>query len=152
MSDETRLMGIDYGHKRVGVAISDPLGIVARPLVVVRSAPKKEAFERLAALVEAHNVSKIIVGLPTDSEGGLGPQARTVVRWGRLLAEVVSAPIVLWDESYSTQDAIAYSQRGKRRQHALDALAAAVILQSYLEARRNTDEPGRPIQAFDDET
>jgi putative Holliday junction resolvase len=144
-------MGIDYGQKRTGIALSDPLGIIASPLEIVQSAPKKKAFERLAGLVEAHNISKIVVGLPTNSDGELGSQALDVLYWTRQLAEIVSVPVVLWDESHSTQDAEALTPRGKRRKD-LDAVAAAVILQSYLEARRTTHEPGQPILAFDDQS
>lgn len=150
MNGETRLMGIDYGHKRTGVALSDPLGIIASPLEVIASTPKKQALSRLAALVSEQDVGQIIVGLPTDSQGELGQQARIVIRWARQLAEVVGAPVVMWDESYSTQDAARHTRR-KRRGRALDAVAAAVILQSYLEARRTADEPGQPIQAFDND-
>jgi putative Holliday junction resolvase len=149
MNDETRLLGIDHGLKRIGVALSDPLGIIATPLTVLQATPKAEVLTRLAALVEEHAISKIVVGLPTDSEGHIGPQARTVLRWARQLAGTVSVPIVLWDESYSTADATA-TRRGKKHGRELDAVAAAVILQSYLEARRSTHEPGQPIQTFDD--
>lgn len=148
MNDEPRLMGIDHGEKRIGLALSDPLGIIASPLEIVEAIPRRKATERLAALVNQHNVSKIVLGLPTDSEGEIGPQASVVLRWARKLAAAIEVPVVLWDESFSTLDAASRrgSKRGKRH---LDDVAAAVMLQSYLEARRSADEPGQTLQSFD---
>lgn len=145
------LLGIDHGNKRTGIAISDPLRIVARPLDVFNTYPQEKTFAQLAKLIDEHSVSKVIVGLPTDSEGKIGQQARIVLQWARLLTQAISVPVVMWDESFSTEDAMArtrHKSRRKSRQTKLDAIAAAVILQSYLEVRRDEDEPGQPIQTF----
>lgn len=149
MSAENRLMGIDYGEKRIGVAFSDPLGIIASPHAIIDGRPGRSALQALSALAQEHGACKIIVGLPTDSEDNVGAQAETVIRWARKLAKTVAQPIVFWDESHSTEEAAALSQSKKRRKD-LDAVAAAVILQSYLEARRSSDEPGQPLHQFDE--
>ena len=152
MMDEARLLGIDHGAKRIGVAISDPLGMIARPLTVIRASTGKDGLNQLAALLQENEVGKVVVGLPTDAEGHIGQQASIVVEWAQLLAGTISIPVIMWDEFLSTQQAKGYTRRrtrsAKRRRRELDAVAAAVILQSYLEARRGEDEPGRPIQTF----
>lgn len=155
MTGRTRLMGIDPGQKRIGVALGDPLGIIATPLEVVKATPKREAYARLETLVAQHEIALVVVGLPTTSEGYVGEQARKVISWARGLAKVIDAPILMWDESHSSEQAAALTahKRGKRaRQQQLDAVAAAVILQSYLEVRTASYEPGSALQSFDAET
>lgn len=142
-------MGIDHGCKRLGVALSDPMQVIVRPYTIIQRRAKVDDFAAVNRIIDSENVVKIIIGLPTDSRDEIGPQARTVIRWTLKLAEAVQLPIVFWDESYSSAEAESF---GRRFGEAIDDLAAAVILQDYLEAKGNqADEPGTPLQALKDQ-
>ena len=152
MDEGSRLLGIDYGEARIGVAVSDPLRLFARPHAVLKAGGGGD-LERLRSLVEELGVARIVVGLPTDSQGGIGSQALAVIHWARQLAGITDVPIVFWDESYSSEAAQAISKKPRRRQapgrrETVDDLAAAVILQDYLDAGGGHHEPGTPLQAF----
>ncbi|MBM4456682.1 MAG: Holliday junction resolvase RuvX [Chloroflexi bacterium] len=132
-----RLLALDLGQARIGVAACDELAMLATPLTVVRRrATRAEDFTALAALVAAEKAVGVLIGLPLDSAGQEGPQARWARRYGSRLASAVPAPVAFWDESDSTVDA-ADLVRGGRGRTSLDAAAAAVFLQSFLEARRS---------------
>lgn len=139
-----RLLALDVGERRIGVAVSDPTGTIARPLCAVERGSREEDFAAIAALVREHNVEAIVVGRPLSLDGTMGPQARRVARYAHALAESLDVPVVHWDERFSTAraDEILRQTRGekaKRRARAngeIDAIAAAVILQSYLERAR----------------
>jgi putative Holliday junction resolvase len=152
MDEEARLLGIDYGVARIGVAITDPLRLFARPHAILQAGSDAENLERLASLAGEMGVARIVVGLPTDSQGGVGSQALAVILWARRLAGMTGVPIVFWDESYSSEAAQAFHKKPRRRasgrREAVDDLAAAVILQDYLDAGGSHHEPGTPLQAF----
>ena len=133
-----RLLALDLGQARIGVAVSDEQGIVARPLTVVRRTSRIEDFAALARLVEQERALGVLAGLPLDSHGEIGPQARWARRYGGDLARRVQTPVAFWDESYSTVDA-AGLMRDTGARTAVDAVAAAVILRDFLEARRARD-------------
>jgi putative Holliday junction resolvase len=152
VDEGSRLLGIDYGEARIGVAVSDPLRLFARPHTIIKAGASEEDLERLRSIVEDLGVARIVVGLPTDSQGEIGSQALAVVHWARQLAEITDVPIVFWDESYSSEAAQAISKKPRRqasgRREAVDDVAAAVILQDYLDAGGGHHEPGTPLQAF----
>jgi putative Holliday junction resolvase len=135
-----RLLALDVGERRIGVAVSDPTGTLARPLTIITRASRQADFQAIAQLVEDTAAERIIVGLPLSLDGTEGPQARTVRRYAERLAQTVSVEIEFWDESYSSALASEILRdKGKRRRRrpvreAIDAAAAAVILQSYLDA------------------
>ncbi len=131
-----RLLSLDIGEARIGVAVADELGLLATPLTVLRRRPTRaEDFAALARLAAQHKAAGVLVGLPLDSQGGVGPQARRVRRYTNYLAQALPLPVAFWDESYSTTDAAGLLQASGGRTP-IDAAAAAVILGSYLEARR----------------
>ena len=146
-----RLMALDVGERRVGVAVSEN-GLLAAPHSVLQRKSKQEDFVRLQRLVEELRIERIVVGLPYSLAGGetMGPQARRVKRYADSLAQVVTIPLEFIDESYSTVDAEAYlaapsfeegrRKPGKRGKAPLDAAAAAVILQKYLDAQSENRE------------
>lgn len=154
MTDSRRLMGIDYGKARIGVALSDPLGLFARPYRVIVHTSTRDDLALLRAIAEQEQVTRVVVGLPTDSQGRIGSQAQAVIRWARKLARAVRLPIVFWDESYSSADALTIRQsssKSKRnRSEPLDDIAAAAILQEYLDAGGADHEPGQPLETFSD--
>ncbi len=144
MDDFTRFMGLDHGEKRIGVALSDPLRITARPEAILSNDEPEAVLRALKDLTHRQDVSKIIVGLPTNSESEIGYQAKIVLEWCHVLAKTVSVPIVLWDETGSSA-AVGKVKAKKSNKH-VDDQAAAAILQDYLIAFQGSlNEPGQPF-------
>lgn len=149
-------MGVDYGAVRIGVALSDPLGIFARPHSIITRTRPGEEFATLSTIARENEVARIVVGLPTDSLGGIGSQARLVIIWARELTKATKGiPVIFWDESYSSEEALAIQRASGKRKSAdnrkrkpLDDVAAATILQDYLDAGGRDDEPGQTIETF----
>lgn len=140
-----RLLALDVGDRRVGVAVSDATGLIATPLTVVRRASKAEDFAKIARLVREQRAEGLVVGHPLDQDGRAGPQAQRIERYAAaleeaLLAEGLDVPLLLWDERMSTvraQEAmIAAGRKAEDRRARIDAVAAAVILQDYLDEQR----------------
>jgi len=138
-----RLLALDVGERRIGVAVSDEMGLVATPLVTIRRASKVEDFARLAALIREQQVHGVVIGHPLNRDGSVGPQARRVERYAMALEAALqedglAAPVILWDEYLSTRQAeealAGAGRRSRARQAGLDAAAAAIILREYLEA------------------
>jgi len=138
-----RTLALDVGLRRIGVAISDPTGTLARTLTVTKRDAK--IWKRIAQWVREHKVEQIVVGLPLLLDGTRGAQTQDVERFVRELEQHVSVPIHLWDESLSTVTAqrlmIAAGRSAKTRRKRIDAVAAAVILQDFLDAKRERSEP-----------
>lgn len=136
-----RILALDLGERRIGVALSDPLRMVARPLTVIQRASRAEDLERIGRLVDEHQVSLLLCGYPLSLDGSEGPQGRRVRRYAEVLGESLEVPLELWDERYSTVEAESLmrvsrkNQSPQERRNWVDAVAAAVILQSYLNAK-----------------
>jgi putative Holliday junction resolvase len=134
-----RFLALDVGDERVGVAISDEAGFLARPLETLRRAPGPAGFHRLAEIIAAQGVGAVIVGLPLLPDGAEGRQVESARAYARGLKAHVAVPIIYWDERYSTQraaSALLEAGSGRlRRRRRIDAAAAAVILQDYLDER-----------------
>lgn len=132
-----KMLGIDHGNARIGVAISDPMGVLARPLRIVKHTSRSEDALVIAKLAQDEGCQAIVVGQPLDSDGSLGPRARSVNRFIKELQSKTDLLVIAWDESHSTQHALQASiSRGegkRKRQEAMDDQAAAVILQDYLD-------------------
>lgn len=144
-------MAIDHGETRVGIALSDPLRIIARPFRVIVHTNRKADLREIAAIVAEHNVARIVIGIPTGTDGKLTGQARKVIAWARKLAMAVSVPVVTWDESYTSVDAEALMQAKVRHPHkrrAIDDVAAAVLLQDYLNSGGTHGDPGQPLETL----
>jgi len=135
-----RLIGIDHGLARIGVAVSDRVGLTARELAIITRKSKREDFAHLNALAVEQEAAAFIVGLPTDYEApeGVYTQDKRVRTWVEQFKVATTLPIVLWDEQLTTVDAheLARSLRRPPRAH-VDDLAARLILQSYLDAVRD---------------
>jgi putative Holliday junction resolvase len=133
-------MGIDHGLVRIGLAVSDPSGLVARELAVIKRKSKREDFERIHRLAEDNRIVGFVIGVPhnLDIPPGVYKQADTVLRWVEHFKTTTTLPIILWDEQMTSVDAQEISRRHKRRHtDPIDDLAARVILQSYLDAIRD---------------
>ncbi len=133
-----KILSVDPGQKNIGLAISDELGISARPLRVVPHLKRELDAAQVAAIAAEERAEKIIIGQSLDDEGKPTFEGRRSARFAKALRRQTDLPIELWDEGYSTQiarqNAIKIGIPRKKRRGHLDAMAAAVILQSYLEA------------------
>lgn len=134
-----RILALDLGSHRIGLAISDPLGIVAQPLSTLIRSGKARDLAALARLAAEHEASRIVVGLPLLPSGEEGPEAAAARRFARELARYTGLPVELHDERLTTKQAErvlrASGARARERVRVVDRLAAALILQSYLDAR-----------------
>ena len=133
-----RTLAVDPGEKRLGIALSDPTGILARPLAVIRHVSRAVDAAQIAALAADHGAERIIIGTALDDEGLPTPQSRHAERLAEAVRLQTGLPVELWDESGSTQEAretrILQGVSRRRRSGHLDDVAAAVILQTYLDA------------------
>ena len=132
-----RILAIDFGERRVGVAISDPRGLLATPWGIVARTSNAQVAERIAGLVGELDAGAVLLGMPLDAEGGEGYQARRVLRFAEELRARITVPLVYWDESLTSADAAEIlrarrPRRGAGRRY-IDDVAAAVLLQSYLD-------------------
>jgi len=133
-----RILALDYGSKRVGVAISDPSWLIASPLEFIPAEPYKRFLARLRELIAEREVSLIVVGMPRNMDGSYGPAAERVREFVKRLKEELAPPIKTWDERLTTVQAHraliqADMSRKKRKRH-VDKTAAAILLQSYLDS------------------
>ncbi len=132
-----RLLGIDYGDARIGVAMSDETAFLASPLTTVQSG--KDAPAEIAALVAEHGVEKIVIGLPLNMDGSAGPSAEKVRTFSKKLSARVDVPIVENDERLTTVTAHHHLREagldGRQRKGVVDMAAAQVILQDFLDAQ-----------------
>ena len=132
-----RILAIDPGEKHLGVAISDPNGIIANPLTILKHISRVIDAAAIAQLANEHQAGLILVGQALDDEGQATPQSRRAVRLAEAIQLQTSLPVQLWDESGSTQAArqarLAMGVSRRLRRGHLDDLAATVILQSYLD-------------------
>jgi putative Holliday junction resolvase len=133
-----RLLGIDFGERRIGLAISDELGAMALPLDQIDAQPLAQACRRIAELARARGVGRIVVGLPRNMDGSYGPAAQTAREFSGELRKAVAADVIEWDERLTTAQAeramveAGYSRQRRRARR--DALAAQLILQNYMDA------------------
>jgi putative Holliday junction resolvase len=141
-----RLLGVDWGELRIGLALSDELQLLASPLeTLVRRAGKRVPMPRLLELVAQHRPVGVVVGLPLTGEGTEAASAAAARELAETIARRTGLPLELWDERMSTARALAAireqggSTRGRRAE--VDALAASVLLQHYLDARRTAVSP-----------
>ena len=137
-------MSIDPGSINIGLAISDPTGTIANPFMVLKHRSREEDTDFIAQQVLDNQINLIIVGQSLDDHGEPTYEGRRSARLAKVLSQKVSIPVKLWNESFSTQEAkrarILMGGSRKKRSGHLDALAAAVILQSYLDMEANKKE------------
>jgi len=135
-----RVMGLDIGDKRIGVALSDPGEILASPYTIIERDIEEQGFEAIVDIIIQKDVGKVIVGLPRLMDGTIGQQATKVEAFVERLRSQTQAPIELRDERLSTLSArrlVQDSSRKTKRKTRYDAAAAAIILQAYLDERHN---------------
>ncbi len=134
-----RILGIDYGQKRIGIAISDEMAIVATPVGTVEESGVNAAVAAIAKIVTEREVGKIIVGLPRNMDGSIGPKAQETLAFVEKLKTRSTVPIQMWDERLTTKAAeramIEADVSRKKRRENIDKMAAQLILQSYLDSQ-----------------
>lgn len=132
-------MALDVGERRVGVAVSDELGMIASPVEIVDL--KRHGMERLRLTIDRYDPERIVIGLPTNMSGLEGAQAAAVREFAQQLADLTGRDITFWDERLTSfaaeQTLINLGDRRRNRRTRLDAVAAALILQSYLDSRKS---------------
>ena len=135
-----KIMGIDYGDARTGVAISDLMCSIVGSTCVVPSRNTGKAIADIVKLAKDNMVGEIVVGLPRNMDGSEGPRAELCREFGKMLGEATGLPIRMWDERRTTVEAhnilSQHNYHGKKRKNTVDAVAASLILEGYLNSRR----------------
>ena len=141
-----RYLAIDYGTKRTGLAICDQAETIASPLTVIQG--QKELIKKISEIIEVENVDAVILGLPINMDGSEGPQAKLVLKFGKQLQNCLKIPVLLHDErlsSFGAAEKLTSAQyTRKKKKKRLDAVAAAEILESFLQqaTHRKSTGPG----------
>ena len=141
ISEPGRVMALDVGGRRIGVALSDTTRVLASPLTTLRAEPRDRVLSEIAALVQRHDVVEVVVGLPLTLSGEIGPQAHLIQMFVERLKGVLTAPIHLFDERLTTVAAermmLDLGLKPERRKARIDEVAASIILQDFLDSHRN---------------
>jgi putative Holliday junction resolvase len=133
-----RILALDHGTKRIGVAVSDELKMIAQPLEYILAEPSADFLTRLKELIHEKEVELILVGMPRNMDGTYGPAAQKVQEFVAVLKGALSVPIKFWDERLTSAQAnrllIQGNVRRNKRKEKVDKMAAAILLQSYLDS------------------
>ena len=141
-----RIMGLDYGSKTIGVAISDPMGLTAQGLEIIRREEEnklRKSLRRIEELVKEYKVEEIVLGFPKNMNNTIGERAEKSLQLKETLERRLGLPVVMWDERLTTVEAdrtlIEAGVRRENRKKYVDMIAAVFILQGYLDAKANPD-------------
>ncbi|HET6460368.1 MAG TPA: Holliday junction resolvase RuvX [Syntrophales bacterium] len=136
-----RILGLDYGSKRIGVAVCDELGMTAQGLATIARKNRRSDLEEIDRFVRTYHVERIVIGYPIRLDGTEGIQCEKVSKFASILESTFSLPVIKWDETLSTKAAeevlVLANIARKKRKNIVDKLAASFILQGYLDAQRN---------------
>lgn len=136
-----RILAVDYGDARTGIAVSDNSEFLASPVGTIKEYNAERLAQKIADISREQNAGEIIVGLPINMNGTEGPRAEKCREFGDMLRELVDVEVKMWDERSTTVTAHQFlnetNVRGKKRKAVVDTVAATVILESYLAYRRN---------------
>lgn len=137
-----RIMGLDVGDKKIGVALSDSMGWTAQGYSVIERKNLKETLCKIKKIIEKNDVTQVVIGLPKNMNGSIGPQGEKILKFAEELGNIINnnIEIKLWDERLTTIEAektlIEADLSRKKRKQVVDKLAAVLILQNYLDSRR----------------
>ena len=135
-----RIMAIDYGDARTGVAFSDPTGLLTGQTFLIRSRKEDAVLAELVRLAKEQQAGELVMGYPRNMDGTLGPRAEKYAAFAERLKEAAGLPVILWDERRTTVEAHQilgdHGVRAKNRKNKVDSVAAALILEGYLDYRR----------------
>jgi putative holliday junction resolvase len=134
-----RLMGLDYGDRRIGVALSDEFGWTAQGYGVIERRKPEEDMERIRQIAADHEVNGIVVGLPKNMNGTVGPRGEICIAFADSVRDILQLPVHLWDERLTTVSAertlLEADVSRKKRKQVIDKMAAALILQGFLDSK-----------------
>jgi len=136
-------LGIDFGERRIGLAISDALGITAQGLPTLDTKKTKDIFTHLENIIKEKNVTKVVVGMPKNMNGTIGPKGMEVTEFMQELTKKTKIEVIPWDERLtSAQSLKAMREMGTKQKHkeVTDRISATLILQSYLDSLRRNNE------------
>ncbi len=140
-----RILALDVGSRRIGLAVSDPLGITAQGLETLQRTNKRTDLEKLEEVIRYYQVRELVVGLPLRMSGAAGPQSERMTVFAEQLRRRFQLPVHLWDERLTSSEANRLLREAElsiaKRKHAVDRMAAVLILQSFLEAHRTNKFP-----------
>jgi putative Holliday junction resolvase len=135
-----RILGLDVGDRRSGVAVSDPLGLTAQPVLTLVRSNRRQDLKSIQRLIRKYNCSAIVVGNPLHMSGDQSPQAAKAQAFAQMLREETGLPVHLWDERLTTTEAHrhlhAAGRAGSQHKAVVDQVAAVLILEGYLAAKR----------------
>lgn len=142
-----KIMAVDFGEARTGLAVCDRTEFLASPMGVIQEKDFETCVKKVAyAAMKEFNVGMVVVGLPKNMDGSLGPRAQLCDKFARALKALIPIPVELWDERQTTMQASTYlnemNVRGAKRKEVIDEVAATIILESYLQYRKNQKEQG----------
>ena len=148
-----RIMALDVGDRRIGVAISDPTGLLARQLTIIKRTSEKADVLEVLNVISKYSPGKLIVGLPLSLNGLIGSQAQKVNEFCQILRPSLDIPLEMYDESFSSVDAQTHIKSGSRKKRSSikhdDDVAAMVFLQSYLNERHVETESNREADTLE---
>ena len=135
-----KILAVDLGRVRTGVAVSDLTGLIASPIGTITERDTEKLADMIAGMAKEHSVSEVVVGHPRNMDGTRGESARIAEDFAELLAKKTGLPVKLWDERLTTMSAIGIlnetNVRGRKRKEVVDTVAATLILQDYLNSKR----------------
>ena len=135
-----RYLALDIGEKRIGIAVSDPLGLTVQPVLTIQRGNPRDDLRSLRRLARRHGCTAVVVGYPLHMSGEVSRQAEKIERFARQLEDLCALPVILWDERLTSVEAHAllYAAGRPRQEHraVVDQVAAVLILESYLAGRR----------------
>lgn len=135
---EKRILALDVGTQRIGLAITDELGLIAHPLTVIKRKNDIQVLQEIKKIIKEQKVKKIVVGMPYNFQGEIGTMGKKVVAFIEKLKTITDVPLIFWDESFTTTEAetvlIKADLSRRRRKKVVDKLAATLILESFLRA------------------
>lgn len=138
-----RILSVDYGLARIGLALSDPTGMLAQGLSVLKRTSDATAIADIHHIASEREVTEIVVGLPRNMDGSIGPRAQHCQAFASALAERTGLPVVMYDERLTTVVAermlVAADVSRRKRRQVIDAVAATILLQGFLDSRRNAE-------------
>ena len=138
--NDKRSMGIDYGDVRIGIAVSDLMGWTAQGVETIHRKNEEADIGRIGELIREYDVDTIVLGLPKNMNNTIGPRGELSMQFAEILKEKFGLPVVLWDERLSTMAAermlVSADVSRKKRKQVVDKMAAAIILQNYLDSKK----------------
>lgn len=136
MGGEKKVLGVDFGERRIGLAMAESQ--LAAPLSIIEVRDQNSPVEKIAKICQREKIKEIVLGLPLDSEGRVGPAASKARKFGQKLQQETGLKVIFWDEALTSEEALAKmveAGSGRRKRRRLDHVAAALILQEYLDSR-----------------